>query len=197
MSRTKRATAWLTLAALAALVTLGIFRAPRRVQAQTDQIPPATERISFGLIGITRGETVRLSVANTLPPPRPDLGEFPPGPTRVVLTFLNGDGQPFHGRDGAVVSRTAQLEPGRSTFLDLDADDLQFPPGPTRFQLRAVVTVIPPSATAGNGTPPPIGDRTVSSVEVFNSSNGRTVVFIGNPGVIRGFNPQPDPPLGN
>jgi len=42
--------------------------------------------------------------------------------------------------------------------------------------------------------PPPIGERIVSSVEIFNA-NGRTVVFIGNPGVIHGFNPQPDPPL--
>jgi hypothetical protein len=34
----------------------------------------------------------------------------------------------------------------------------------------------------------------VPSVEVFNNSNGRTVLFMGNPGVSRGFNPQPDPP---
>ena len=110
----------------------------------------------------------------------------------MVLTFLNGDGQHFRNRDGSPVRRVVMLQPGQSTFLDLDADDLQFPPGPSRFQLRAVVTAQPPPV---GENPPPVGDRIVPSVEVFNSSNGKTVVFIGNPGVVRGFNPQPDPPL--
>ena len=52
--------------------------------------------------------------------------------------------------------------------------------------------------------PPPVGDfnaipydSAVPTVEIINNRDGKTqyVVFT-NPGVIRGFNPQPDPPLG-
>ena len=68
-----------------------------------------------------------------------------------------------------------------ATSLDLNADELQLPPGPTRLQLRALVTATPPPPTNDSNTsPPPVGDRLVTSVEVFNNNNGRTVVFIGN-----------------
>jgi len=56
----------LTLATLAALVSLGVFGAPRRVQAQAD-VAPIPDRISFGMVGLTRGQTIRLNVVNTLP----------------------------------------------------------------------------------------------------------------------------------
>ena len=192
MMRTKRTLTVIALAALVALGSLGIFRETQPVRAQDTLPPPIGERISFGMVGLTRGQTIRLSVVNAIPYD----SAFPPGPSRVALTFLNGDGQPFRNRDGSVIQRALELEPGRAAFLDLDADDIQWPPGPTRIQLRAVVNVIPPPIPDSNEQPPPVPDRIVSSVEVFNSSNARTVLFIGNPGVIRGFNPQPDPPLG-
>lgn len=192
MFRTKRILTIMTLAALAALLFLGAAHATRRAQAQSEQQQPTNDRISFGMVGITRGQTVRLSVANTVG--RND-SDWPPGPTRVVLTFLNEEGQPFRNRDGRPVRLAASLERGQSTLLDLNADDLQFPPGPSRVQLRAVINVFPPST--GSTQPPPVPNRSAASVEVFNNSNARTVVFIGNPGVIRGFNPQPDPPVGD
>ena len=53
------------LVALTMLTTLSVLQRTRKVQAQ-DQIPPPTgDRISFGTIGITEGQTVR-------PPPQPD-----------------------------------------------------------------------------------------------------------------------------
>jgi len=57
--------------------------------------------------------------------------------------------------------------------------------------------VIPPDVGDSDEIAPDIGDRIVPSVEVFNNATGRTVVYIGNPGVIRGFDPQPDPPAGD
>jgi hypothetical protein len=179
------------LVALASFLTLGFLRGTRPVQAQDTQPPPQPERISFGMVGITRGQTIRLNVVNAIPYD----AAFPAGPTRVVLTFLDTDGQRVRNLRGTVIRRAVDLEPGRATFLDLNADDLQFPPGPTRLQLRAIVNTVPPPTGDINEQPPPIGDRIVTSVEVFNNANGRTVLFIGNPGVIRGFNPQPDPPL--
>jgi len=182
--RTKRTFALLTLAALAALVTLGVFRAPRSAQAQDQTPPPVGDRISFGMVGITRGQTVRLSVANSA------IG----CPCqRILLNFRDAEGRLLRSRDGSVIQRALELGPGRAASLDLDADELQLPPGPVRLQLRAVVTVQPPPVGDSDELPPPVNDRVVPSVEVFNNATGRTVVYIGNPGVIRGFNPQPDP----
>jgi hypothetical protein len=188
--RTKRTlTIAATLVALVAFAAFGIFRETRRVQAQTDEVPPPNhDRISFGMVGITQGQTIRLSVVNAIPYD----SAFPPGPTRVLMTFLDAEGRRLRQRDGSPARRVVELQPGRAAFLDLNYDD--FPPGPTRLQLRAVVNVQPPPNPDSN-VPPPIPDRIVPSVEVFNNANGRTVLFIGNPGRIRGFNPQPDPPI--
>jgi hypothetical protein len=137
------------------------------------------------MVDLTEGQTIRLSVVNTFPPGAPDLA---PSPSRVVLTFLDSEGRVIHNNDPSPVRKVVMLQPGKATFLDLNADDLQYPPGPTRLQLRAVVKA-EPTPSSNLATP------FVSSVEVFNNSNGRTVFFVGNPGVIHGFNPQPDPPL--
>ena len=187
----KRITIATLFIALAALTTVGLLlgAGQYQVQAQDQQPSPVPDRISFGLVGITHGQTIRLSAANTTIPN--DLN-FPPGPTRVSLTFLDAEGRPFRSHDGSVVRRVVDLQRGQSTFLDLNYDEL--PPGPSRLQLRAVLTVLPPGPTKSD-TPPPIGDRIVPSVEVINNGNARTVLFVGNPGVIHGFNPQPDPPL--
>jgi hypothetical protein len=142
-------------------------------------------RICFGMVGLTQRQTIRLSVVNTFPPPAPDLAARP---SRVVLTFLDSEGRLIHNNDRSPVRKVVMLQPGKATFLDLNADDLQYPPGPTRLQLRAVVKA---ESTPSSNLAPPF----VSSIEVFNNWNGRTMLCIGNPGVIRGFNPQPDPPL--
>lgn len=176
------------LVVLAALTTLGIFRGTRQVHAQ-DQAPPQHDRISFGMVGITPGQTLRVNVSNVI---ATNDSVLPPGPSRVAFIVINSHGDPVRHRDGSPVRRVVMLERGESAFLDLNGDDLQFPPGPSRLQVRAVVNVFAPGPTDNAFPTGPI----VPSVEIFNNANGRTVVFIGNPGVIRGFNPQPDPPLG-
>ena len=184
--KTKRTLTLIALVALAALATLGIFRGAQSVRAQDEAPPPTPDRISFGMVGITPGQTIRLNVVNTH---FTREGELPPDPCRVVLTFLDAEGRHYRNRDGSVVRRVVQLEPGRATALDLNADE--FATGGSRIQLRAVVTVIPPPVPSRTELPP---DPCVPSVEVINNANSKTVLFIGNPGVIRGFNPQPDPP---
>ena len=178
------------LVALAALMTLGVFRGTRKVQAQDQTPPPINDRISFGMVGITQGQTIRLSVVNTNPPP---IGDLPPGPTRVVLTFLDAEGHRLRSRDGSIIRRAVDLHPEHATFLDLNADDLQFPPGPSRLQLRAVVTVTPPpigdTPPPVGEQPPPVNDRTAVSVEVINNANGRTVFALSAPPSIRQLPP--------
>lgn len=176
---------------VAIITTLVILSASRRAKAQDTLPPPQPDRISFGMVGITQGQTIRVNVSNVT---ATNDSNYPPGPTRVAIIVVNSHGDPIRNRDGSPARRVLMLDRGDSAFLDLNADDLQFPPGPTRLQLRAIVTVNPPPQPESE-QPPPVGDRIVPSVEIFNNNNPRTVVFVGNPGVIRGFNPQPDPPL--
>ena len=186
----------LTIAAAFVALTIfagfGIFRSVPRTKAQDQLPPPVNDRISFGMVGITSGQTVRVSVANTI---MPNDANWPPGPTRVVLNFRLPNGNLLRNRSGDIVRKAVDLERGDSTFLDLNYDEL--PPGPVRLQLRAVIVAIPPPVGDSNELPPPVGDRIVSTVEIINNRDGRTqfAVFM-NPAVIRGFNPQPDPPLG-
>jgi hypothetical protein len=174
------------------LTAFGIFSFAPRTQAQDQQPPPVPDRISFGMVGITAGQTVRVSVANTILPNDENL---PPGPVRVVLNFRNGSGNLIRNRSGEVIRKAVDLERGDATFLDLNYDEL--PPGPVRLQLRAVIVAQAPPVGDTTAQPPPVGDLIASTVEVVNNRDGRTqfAVFT-NPAVIRGFNPQPDPPLG-
>ena len=184
--KTKRRTVTaLALVALAALVTLGVSRIEKGVHAQ-DVSPPQPDRISFGMVGITSGQTIRISVAHTI---MPNDASFPPGPSRVVLNFRTLNGELARDRRGEVIRKVVDLERGDSTFLDLNYDE--FPPGPTRLQLRAVVTVVPPP-TDGSNVPPPVGDRTATTVEVINNSNGRTAFAISAPPSIQKL-PPPQP----
>lgn len=178
MKAKRRIVTSMALVALAALVSLGIFRGERRANAQ-DTLPTG-DRISFGMVGITQGQTARINVANVLTPNDPN---YPPGPTRVVLIFLNSDGQLFRNRDGNPIRRVAMLERGQATFLDLNFDE--FPPGPIRIQLRAVVTVFPPGPVDNALPPGPI----VPTVEVLNNANGRTVFALSGPPTIRQIPP--------
>jgi hypothetical protein len=184
MKTKRRIVTSLALVALAALVSLGIFRGTPRAHAQ-DVSPPIGDRISFGMVGITQGQTARINVANVIAPNDPN---WPPGPTRVVLTFLNSDGQLFRNRDGSPIRRAAMLERGQATFLDLNFDE--YPPGPTRIQLRAVVTVFPPGPY-DSALPP--GPTVPTTVEVINNANGRTVFALSGPPAVR----QVPPPTGD
>lgn len=156
--------------ALTSLLTLGIFRGTREVKAQADP-PPGADRISFGMVGITAGQTMRVTVSDILTPN--DTG-WPPGPTRVVLNFRIANGQLVRNRNGEVIRRAVDLERGDSTFLDVDFAD-QPPPTGDRLQLRAVIVAQPPPNPDSNVQPPPVGERLAITVEVINNANGRTV----------------------
>lgn len=171
--------------AFATIATMAIFRNTQSVQAQDQQPPPVPDRYAFGMVGITTGQTMRVNVSY-VPPPVPEL---PPGPVRVTMAFRGINGNlARNARTGEVIRKVVDLQSGDSAFLDVDYDVL--PPGPTRAQLRAVVSVIPPPVPDTNLLQDGV---CIPSVEVINSSNGKTLFM--NPAVIRGFNPQPDPPI--
>ena len=182
MKTKRRIVTSLALVALAALVSLGIFRGERRAHAQDQTPPPTGDRMSFGMVGITQGQTARISVANVI---AQNDSNYPPGPTRVAIIVVNSRGQVFRNRSGEVIRLVVDLERGDSTFLDLNFDE--FPPGPVRLQLRAVVTAFPPGPIDNALPPGPI----VPTVEVINNANGRTVFALSGPLSIR----QTPPPV--
>ena len=180
--KTKRTlTVATALVALTMLTTLSLLQRTRKVQAQDQEPPPIGDRISFGMIGITEGQTVRVNVSNII---APNDSSFPPGPTRVVIRFLNSAGHLVTNRRGEVIRQAVDLERGESTSLDLAFGEL--PPGPVRAQFRAVITEPPPT---NDTNPLPPGPTTVQTVEVINNANGRTVFVLSAPPAIRQIPP--------
>lgn len=176
--------------AFVTIVTVATLRRPIQVTAQDQQPPPVPDRISFGMVGITSGQTVRVSVANTIMPNDINL---PPGPVRVLINFRYVNGNLVRdNRTGEVIRKTVDIERGDASFVDLDYSDL--PPGPIRAQIRPVVVALPPGPTSETQNAYP-RDAIIPTVEIINNANGRSqfAVFT-HPGVARGFNPQPDPP---
>jgi hypothetical protein len=189
MKRQKTYSKTLTLVALAALLLTCAVREARRVQAN----PPSEPDRSFGMVGITRGQTLRLNVVNLVsPPPDPDR-QYPP-PCRVLLSFRDAQGQPFTNSDGQALRRVVELQAGESAFLDLNADMFGGPstnadvaPGPARLQLRPFVRVLQNPPDPDRQFPP---DPCRATLEVFDNASGRTSVFAA------GFQPPPEPDRG-
>jgi len=167
--------------ALVALLVAGAIWEVRRVRAVS---PPDPGRTTFGMVGITRGQTMRLNVVNLQPPPDPGR-QIPPDPCRVVLSFRNAQGQPFRNSDGQIIRRTVELQAGESAFLDLNGDMFGGPStnadtAPLRVQLRPFVRVLQGPPDPEKQIPP---DPCRATGEVFNNTTLQTSFVI--PGVER------------
>ena len=149
---------------LLGLSAFGFFRyLPQTVKAFNPQPDPP----GYGLVGITNGQTIRVTVVNTTNPPDPDT---PANPARVVLNFRDGNGNLFRNPDGSPIRRIAFLKGGESTSLDLNADS--FVRGNQRITVR-------PDIRIQQADPVVVGDRLlppdpcIPSAEVIDN-NGRT-----------------------
>jgi hypothetical protein len=142
--------------------------------------------LEFGIAGIGRGQTARISVVNQWPPD-PCL---PAGPIRVEMTFVDVDGNRFLNQDGQPIRKVVTLEPGQASWLQINAERIM-PRDDMRVELRPVARFMLMTAPPDSCTPP---DPCLPTFEVIDNATGKTVLL--NPGVIRGFNPQPDPPGG-
>jgi hypothetical protein len=167
--------------ALTLLIATGAVWELRRVRATT---PPDPDR-TVGMVGMTRGQTLRLNIVNLAVA---GDGQLPPDPCRVVLTFRNADGRPFTNSDGQPLRRAVELQAGQSAFLDLNAD-VYGPPstndavGPVRMQLRPFVRVQSEPQPSDQYPPDPCR----STMEVFDNASGRTSLFSA------GFASPPEP----
>ena len=161
--------------AIATLLATGAIWEVRRVRAAS---PGDPERGFFGMVGITRGQTLRLNVVNLVTVP---AGQFPPDPCRVVLSFRNAQGQPFSNSDGQPIRRTVELQAGESAFLDLNGDMFGGPStnadtAPGRVQLRPFVRVLQSPGDPDRQLPP---DPCRATMEVFDNTSGRTSLLAG------------------
>ena len=135
----------------------------------------------FGLIGLARGQTARLTVVNLrrraaaeptaealAPTSEPTAAQLVTVPCSVRLRFLD--------QRGNTIARSIEtIMPGDGAFLDLPFHEA-IPPGfdGKRFEIRAVVHVLRrPDETRRCAT--------ISTVEIFDNENGRTNVIYPEP----------------
>ena len=90
----------------------------------------------------------------------------------------------------------APVQPGQGTFFDFDASRLGLRPG-QRAQVRVEVELSQPPDPVqppdpGQPPDPDLPDDAIVTVEVFDNDTGKTMFVM--PVVLKGFNPQPEPP---
>lgn len=119
--------------------------------------------------GLTSGQTARLNVLNS-------------GAAQGIIIDWK-----FFDSLGRVLAQSPErqlIPPGQMMAFDLNADELNVMRDRFgRIQVRAVVV-----ALGGPDT-----KNLHASLEVFDNATGKTTVFIPA-AVVKGFNPQPDPP---
>jgi len=113
---------------------------------------------SFGMIGVTRGQTARMNVGNI---------ELPPGPCHPMVTFFDGAGNKL-AEQGIII------EGGKAAFVDLNADmidsvELRMT---GRLEIRAQLSLESqdPSGSQANKR----SKSLVPTLEVFDNSTGQT-----------------------
>ena len=129
----------------------------------------------FGMIGIVRGQTARLNMVN--------LGG-PDTRCQAEVMFLDSEGNTLAEHGIIIIG-------GTSASLDLNADALGSPDTFGRFQIRVMVALGGPDTKGGEVRA--CTNNLIPTLEIFNNASGQTTIIL-HPTVLKGFNPQPDPP---
>jgi hypothetical protein len=199
MSRPRRIV--MTLALSVAIIGLAATATWHTARMQTQGEEPSSERRAgrardslYGLHELTRGQTARLSVVNTVL-----SGPGDERPRRVTLAFDIYESNPpesnqLAAADGSVhtlrflrrVSHTLRLGHGEAASLEFEASRA----GET---IAAWVLATPPEPIEPRGANPPDPERltAVTSLEVRQGNRTQFVLPIAR----QGFDPQPEPPV--
>lgn len=146
-----------------AFAAFGILRfLPQKVDAFNPQPDPP----GYGMVGITEGQTLRISVVNTAPVPT-EAGTQP-NPSRVVMTFRDANGSQILNANGQPIQRVVFLNAGQAASLNLNVDNLPRING-LRLEIRPDIRIQRPDS---NGGVPP--DPIIPTAEIINNQNGRT-----------------------
>ncbi len=157
-------------------VTFAAFGIFQIFQTQVKAFNPQPDPPRLGMLGITDGQTIRISVVNTVIPQIKQSSN----PCRVVLTFRNAEGAIFRDGRGSEISRTEFLAAGRSFYLDLNADDFTKEMRGGRLQLRPVIQI---QQADGSRTQSP--DPCIPTAEVINNANHRTEFMVISPSEVK------------
>jgi hypothetical protein len=153
-------------AGIAVLTAMVVFALPWAADA-FKEVEPGYE---WGMVGVSRTETVRLTMVN--------LGTqrtsrtVPAVQCRAEAVLLDSEGN-------ALARRAMVIDGGKAASLELNGaavDDPNIRPG-----IRASVRTNCPS------------DTMIGTLEVFDTATQQGNLIL-HPAVIKGFNPQPDPP---
>jgi hypothetical protein len=126
---------------VALAVGLVLAAIPGGVRAFNPQVAPPAR---FGMVGLARTQMAVLNAVRITPVP--DDGR---SPCRLVLSFVDGQGRPFHDAAGREVSKRVELRDELADFVILRAADV-LTAGQLRIPIRAVVVPVP-----DDGTPVP------------------------------------------
>jgi hypothetical protein len=150
--------------------------------SRSEAVDQTNERpIYFGAVGLANLQVARLNVVAI-----GDPSIIPPGPCRVGLSFLDAQGIIINDRNGRPVEAHLDVSRGASVLLDMSASAIIIN---GKRQFRGLV-VLPPAPNDGSVDP---CTNVVPTLEIFEQRTGRTTLFL-HPALIRGFDPQPDPP---
>lgn len=134
-------------------------------------------------------QNVRLNLANVAV----DNGDYMPGDCQVEVRFLDASGRAFG--DGSVL----ELRPGQAATVTgptphmRDGETTPDTPDSATRLLRPMVRFVENPTTRSVGKPDAQRACSVVAVmEVFSEETGATLFL--SPAVLKGFNPQPDPP---
>ena len=141
------------------------------------QEEPGPVHLPLASVGITQGQTARINVVNS---PDPN-SSIPPWPVTVEMCFHDSSGDLVLDRSRRPVQKTATIDPHHGDFLDLNGNLVAVP--------GARVLIVPCVRILSIGR----GSLAVPTVEIFNNLIKTT--FVLSPGIARGFDPQPDPPV--
>lgn len=171
------------VAAVAALAAIAIFYTmSANLTSALPKCPGCRNLLfSFGMLGITPGQTARLNVVNAIP-----VGP----PQRITLMFVDANGRPFINAGGQILSSSVILGPGQSAYLDLNGNAIPVgppiipggPPSipvgpPNRAQFRAL---IPECDGCNHGL-------IVPTLEVFDNASGKTILVMPDrPAITKG-----------
>ena len=129
-----------------------------------------------GLFGVTQGQKVRISTVNV---------DHNRGGIAPCVGIFGLAGNELARNEGMPLMR------GQGTFFDFDASMLGLRAG-ERAQLRVEVE-LEPTPDADGRTRRIQPDEVIVTVEVYDNASGKTMFVI--PATLKGFNPQPEPPL--
>jgi hypothetical protein len=133
--------------------------------------------LPLATVGITVGQTARINVVCS---PNPS-SQVPPQPVTVEMCFHDSNNHPILDRSGRPIQKTVTINPHQGDFLDLNGNLLAAPG--SRVGIVPCIRVLSISE----------GTLAVPTLELYNNLLKTTLVL--SPGIARGFDPQPDPPV--